>query len=93
MKNWTFVTSHGAVLLSITRHSAIRALDIALEIGLTERSVRRIIADLVAAEYIEKNREGGINRYKLNPNMPLRRPEIQDKRVRDLIELCSSNVK
>jgi len=74
LKNWTFVTNHGAVLACIARRSRIRAIDIALELGLTERSVRRTIADLTAEGYIEKTMEGRINRYSINTKLPLRRP-------------------
>jgi DNA-binding IclR family transcriptional regulator len=91
MTRWTFITNHGAVLLAIAKHARIKAIDIALETGLTERTVRRIIVDLVAEGYVDKKREGGVNHYQLNPNLPLRRTDMQDKKVRDLIELCSSH--
>jgi len=90
MGRWTFITNHGAVLLAIAKHARIKALDIALETDLTERTIRRIIADLMAEGYITKKREGGVNRYRLNPNLPLRRPAMQDKKVRGLIELSLS---
>jgi len=84
---WFFITNHGAVLLAIARHTTIRAIDIASETGLTERTVRRIIADLIGEGYITREREGGINRYRLNAGLPLRRQEMRDKQVRDLVEL------
>ncbi|MBI2853068.1 MAG: winged helix-turn-helix transcriptional regulator [Chloroflexi bacterium] len=90
MVRWTLITNHGAVLLAIARHARIKALDIAEETGLTERTIRRIIADLIAEGYVTTKREGGINRYALNPDQTLRRPEMQDKKVRDFIELCST---
>jgi hypothetical protein len=49
-----------------------------------------VIADLVAGGYIIKKREGLVNHYWLNTEAPLRRPEMQDKKVKDLIELSTS---
>lgn len=87
MKFWTFITSHGAVLGCIARKGKVKALDIALELGLSERSVRRIIADLAAEGYIGKKREGGINRYQVNHHKPLRLPGSKDTKVRELLSV------
>jgi len=61
MKEWTFITSHGAVLALIVKCREIKAIDIASELRLTERSVRRIIADLIAASYVTKDKKGRVN--------------------------------
>jgi predicted transcriptional regulator len=58
MAGWTFITNHGAVLIFIANHGKVRAIDIALELGITERSVHRIITDFVAEGYLGKEREG-----------------------------------
>jgi Mn-dependent DtxR family transcriptional regulator len=92
MANWTFITNHGAVLTCVAKRGKIKALDVALETGLTERSVRRMIADLAAEGYIEKKREGGINRYEINTNLPLRRPESRDIRVQELLTIFAPQV-
>jgi DNA-binding IclR family transcriptional regulator len=86
MKSWTFITNHGAVLAAIARRNRIKAIDIALELGITERSVRRIIADLESEGYIEKSREGGINRYSINPKLPLRRQDMRETKIQDLVK-------
>ncbi|MBI4188892.1 MAG: MarR family transcriptional regulator [Chloroflexi bacterium] len=90
MDDWTFITNHGAVLVTITKHGKVRAADIALELGLSERTVRRIISNLTAEGYINKKREGKVNQYQLNTELPLRRPGMQDVKIRDLIETISS---
>jgi len=46
MAGWTFITNHGAVLIFSANHGKVRVIDIALELGITERSVHRIITDL-----------------------------------------------
>jgi len=87
MEKWTFITSHGAVLALITKHREIKAIEIASELRLTERSVRRIIADLVSAGYVEIEKNGRINRYKVKPSLPLRRPESRDIKVGELLKI------
>lgn len=91
MSYWTFITDHGAVFAHIANHRKVRALDIALELGMSERSVRRIIADLATERYIDKKKEGKVNRYEINPDLPLRRPEIRDIRVQELLSIFTSH--
>jgi predicted ArsR family transcriptional regulator len=55
---WGFITNHGAVLALVAHEGQITAKDIADTLGLTERPVRRIIAELDAAGYLQKKREG-----------------------------------
>jgi DNA-binding MarR family transcriptional regulator len=87
MGNWTFITNHGAVLAIIARHRKIKAIDIAFEVGLTERSVRRIIADLERDGYITKTREAGVSRYEIKRKLPLRRTEAQNITVEEFIKI------
>ena len=54
MAEWHFITNHGAVLVLIAQWRQITAREIAEELGLTERPVRRIIAELEAAGYLQK---------------------------------------
>ena len=74
MADWTFLTNHAHVLLCVARDAGIRHRDVAERVGITERAAQRIVADLVAAGYLERTREGRRNRYQLNPELPLRHP-------------------
>lgn len=87
MATWTFVTNHGAVLALVAHHGQITARQIASKLGITERSVHRIISGLEAEGYIERNRDGRLNRYEVNDELPLRHPERRDIVVRELIEV------
>lgn len=87
MATWTFVTNHGAVLALISEHAEITAREIAAQLGITERSVHRIIADLESEGYIRKHRVGRANRYHVNPDLPLRLPNQRDTVVGDLIKV------
>lgn len=72
MPEWTFLTNHALVLSFIARNPQITALEVAEAIGIRERAVRRMIADLEAAGYIAKGKEGRRNRYAVNHDLPLR---------------------
>jgi DNA-binding transcriptional regulator PaaX len=52
-----------------------------MSIGITERTVRRIIADLEAEGYIKKAREGRKIRYSINYKLPFRHPAQRDKEI------------
>ena len=85
MNDWAFITDHGSVLAFIANKEKVRALDIALELGMSERKVRKIIADLSRYGYLNINKDGKCNRYKINYDLTLRRPENRDVRVKELL--------
>ena len=72
--SWTFLSNHAHVLLMIARDPEVKLRDVATEVGITERAVQRIVADLEAGSYIERERVGRRNRYKVHPELPLRHP-------------------
>jgi DNA-binding MarR family transcriptional regulator len=78
MPEWTFLTKHAVVLAIIAKDPRITALELAGELGMTERAVRKLVAELYEAGYIRKKREGRRVRYSINPHKPLRR-ELHDK--------------
>ena len=71
MTEWTFLTKHALVLSLITRNQQTTAAELAKAIGVTERTVRRIIAELAQCGYFSKEREGKRVRYHINPTLPL----------------------
>ena len=92
MSSWTFITNHGAVLAIIGQHDRITAREIAAELEITERSVLRIIKDLEADGYINKQRIGRTNRYKVNREAPLRRKAGRDVVVGALLRVLSNEL-
>ena len=61
--------------------------EVASLVGITERAVQRIIADLEASGFIEREKVGRKNHYRINPNLPLR-PELEAHRsIGDLLDL------
>jgi predicted HTH transcriptional regulator len=86
MTTWRFISNHGVVIVYISKRPDVTATHIAAAIGIQERTVRRIIADLVADGYLEKERIGRSNRYKVNVEAPLRRPILRHSKVGRMLE-------
>ncbi len=84
---WTFMTNHAHVILCIAENPKSRTRDLATKIGITERAVQRIIADLEAAGYLSHDREGRHNHYTVRTDLPLRHPIEQHCGVSTLIEM------
>ena len=84
---WTFLSNHAHVLLLIAKQPDIRLRDVADRVGITERAVQRIVADLEADRYLERERQGRRNRYKVHPDLPLRHPIEAHRRIASLIAL------
>ena len=87
MARWTFITNHAVVLTYLAKHPTITARQVALEIGITERAVRNIIADLEAEGYIVKAKEGRRVRYGVKAGLPLRHSTQQHVQVGKLLRL------
>lgn len=88
--DWTFLSNHAHVLLVIARDPEVRLRDVADLVGITERAVQRIVADLESGGILTRERTGRRNRYRLHPNHPLRHPIEQHRSVADLIQLVLS---
>jgi DNA-binding MarR family transcriptional regulator len=86
-KSWKFVTNHTQVLLSIARDRDVRMRDIAETVGITERAAQRIVAELIEAGYVSRERVGRRNHYAVNPELKMRHPSQRDHDVGGLLEL------
>lgn len=86
-KQWTFITNHGAVLALIGQNEKMTAREIAARLGITERTVLRIIKDLESEGYIQIKKAGRTNNYTVNMHQPLRRPDQRDNSVAELLEI------
>ena len=87
MGSWSFLTNHGLVLTYIGRYPDSTGLAIAQAVGITERAARKIVADLLAEAYIEREKVGRRNRYRLNTALPLRHPVERAATVGELLGL------
>ena len=60
---WGFVTNHAYVLRCLAQEPGLTLREVAGRIGITERAVQRIVAELEEAGYLMRAREGRRNRY------------------------------
>ena len=90
---WTFITNHGAVLALLAQKGQITAREIALELDITTRTVRRIIADLEAASYIQIKKVGRRNQYQIDGGRPLRRGDQRNIAVSELLAIFKPSSK
>ena len=83
---WTFLTNHTHVIVCLSRDPAMTVRKLALQVGITDRSVQRILADLEAAGVVTRLKKGRCNRYALNFDFQLRHPLESQHTLKDLLE-------
>lgn len=85
-RGWTFLTNHAHTLLCLAQGESLTARELSLRIGITERSVQAILADLIADGYLTKSKIGRRNSYTVNSDGRLRHPLESAHTVGDLIK-------
>jgi predicted ArsR family transcriptional regulator len=86
---FTFVTNHTRVLLCLAQNPDVRLRDVAGAVGVTERAAQRILADLVEAGYVERERIGRRNRYTLNRDRAMRHDAQHGHEIGELLDLLA----
>jgi DNA-binding MarR family transcriptional regulator len=84
---WTFLTNHMHVLVVLARDPELRIRDMADQIGITQRAVQRILAELIEAGVLKATRHGRRNRYTIRRSTRLRHPLESKHTVGELIDL------
>jgi MarR family protein len=87
--SWTFLTTHARVLLLVAHDPGIRLRDIAASLGIAERSAFGIIADLVEAGYVVKEKDGRRNRYHIQAHLPLPESTARERTVGEVLALLT----
>jgi DNA-binding IclR family transcriptional regulator len=88
--SWTLLTGHGHVLVEIARNPEARIRDISPAVGLTDRTVQAIVADLEAAGYLTRTRHGRRTRYSVNRDSLFRHPAQEGLRVGPFLDLLAA---
>jgi predicted HTH transcriptional regulator len=83
--DFKLLTNHGQALLLISHDPRARTRDIAALLNITERAAQRIVADLVRAGYVHRERDGRRNRYSVRTELPLTLPIQHDIQVGSLL--------
>ena len=87
--NWTFLSRHSHVLMCMADNPDLRLHEIARLVGMTERSVQSIVADLAAAGAITRTRDGRCNHYEVHGDVAMQHPVESRCRVGDLLEMIA----
>src|SRR5262245_29566218 len=86
-KSWRFLSNHTQVLLCLQRDPNARFRDIAERVGITERAAQRIVADLIETGYVESERVGRRNHYRINADAAMRHPAQEGHEIGELLKL------
>ena len=81
MAEWTFLTNHALVLVTIAREPDTRMRHVADRVGITERAAHRIVSELIEAGYLTRHRLGRRSFYEVHVDQPLRHPLGGDLRI------------
>jgi hypothetical protein len=82
---WTFLTNHAHVLVCLARSPGLRLREVAQAVGITERAVQRIVADLRREGYLARERRGRRNGHEVCGDRPLRHPLESGRTIGDLL--------
>lgn len=88
---WTFLTNHSHVLVLLARNPELVLREVARQVGITERAVQRIIADLEHGGYLEREKVGRQNRYRILADRQLRHPIESHRSIGDLLTLVNDD--
>ena len=90
-KTWRFLSNHTQVLLCLHRDPNARFRDIAVSVGITERAAQRIVADLIQSGYVESERVGRRNHYRIKTDIAMRHPAQDGHEIGQLLKLLQLN--
>jgi DNA-binding MarR family transcriptional regulator len=89
LSQWTFFTNHAHVMVCLARKGDRPLREIALDIGITERAVQRIVADLEEEGYLRRERNGRRNSYSLILDKELRHSLESDHTIGDVLRVLA----
>ncbi|QDU89103.1 MarR family protein [Pirellulimonas nuda] len=84
---WTFLTNHSHVLILLNAEPDLVLREIAARVGITERAIQQILADLQEEGFIEREKIGRRNHYRVKTDHYLRHPIEAHCKVADLLSL------
>jgi|SRR5271155_5466798 hypothetical protein len=89
MKEWSFLTNHARALVCIAHDPGVRLRDIAMTVGITERSAYAIVTDLAAAGYVlkDKDTDGRRNRYQIQAHLPVPESLGRERTIGEVLDL------
>ena len=84
-QTWTFLSNHAHVLVCVAKNPDVRLSEVAALVGIRERTVHRIVHELIDAGYISVTKDGRNNVYSVDLDKPLRHPLEADHNIQAII--------
>jgi predicted ArsR family transcriptional regulator len=89
VENWTFFSNNAHVLVCLTKTPQPTTREIAIEVGITERAVQRVLSRLIAADVIQVEKLGRRNTYTINAEKRLRHPLESHRTIGEFIKMIN----
>lgn len=86
---WTFLTNHAHVLTVLDSDPNLTLREVAVRVGITERAVQRIVLELEQSGFLEREKVGRQNQYKVLKHQPLRHPIEAHRSIGDLLTMIT----
>jgi|KBSMisStaDraftv2_1062788.scaffolds.fasta_scaffold5045685_1 predicted ArsR family transcriptional regulator len=87
-RQWTFITTHALVLLAVERQPSASVRELVEVVGVKDRQMRRVLADLEAEGYITRQRNvGRPNYYTVHRDHPMRHSSFMGQKIGNLISV------
>ena len=86
---WTFLTNHTHVLVLLSRAPDLRIRDMADQVGITQRAVQRILAELSEEGILGIRKQGRRNHYLINRKTRLRHPLENRHTIGEVLDLLA----
>ncbi|MBC2607257.1 helix-turn-helix transcriptional regulator [Pelagicoccus albus] len=89
-RSWTFFSNHTHVLVCLYDDEDMTLREVAERVGITERAVQKMVAELEVAGIVTRIKKGRRNSYTVDTKANLRHPIESHRTVGDLLELVLS---
>ena len=87
VEKWTFFSNNAHVLVCLTHNPQPTTREIALQVGITERAVQRILKRMIEAGVLQVRKVGRRNNYELDLKQRLRHPLEAHKTIGEFLKL------
>lgn len=84
---WTFLSNHTHVLVALAARPGATLREVAADVGITERAVQRLVAELEAAGALVRERDGRRNQYLIQRDVRLRHALESHRTLGELLDL------
>lgn len=81
------MTNHTHILVVLAREPSMRIRDMADEVGITQRAVQRILAELIEEGVLRVKKEGRRNSYEIQRKTRLRHPLESRHTIGELLDV------